>query len=68
MQETITRCSICKSEDCDGQEYIVRIPPIQGVEGHDEIHCSSTLNVDNGYHKITVSHGHYAWCEFWRRR
>ena len=62
MKEKITRCSICKQEDCDGREYSAEYRGIYGGEMIERTVCVSQTHEVNGkrmYH-VVVGHG----CEF----
>ena len=62
MKETVTRCSICKKEDCDGKEYIVDIGKnYAGIPLQPHTICTSMIQFNKKgqrriYH-VVAAHG-----------
>jgi hypothetical protein len=54
MKETITRCAICKKENCDGKEWIIKKTPVGEIKV-----CSSQTYIkdDKRYYRYVMGHG-----------
>lgn len=62
MREKIERCSICKSIECDGKEYIVPYIDFQLGRNDRIIVCSSqtTIKDNTRMYKVVFGHGNTA--------
>jgi len=60
MRETITRCSKCKREDCDGRMWLV---PDGSPEVNNFTVCTSKTEMRDGkrQHHFVMGHG----CDWW---
>ena len=63
MIETLKRCSICKSERCDGREFRVRGIYSRGFDMEiDKVVCSSQVEYQNdGTYRYQLIIGHGDW-------
>jgi len=60
MLETITRCSICKREDCDGKKWLLEYHEPHLGQSVSRIICSINTNLKDGkrYTAVTWDDGH----------
>lgn len=60
--ETITRCTICKREDCDGQEYIATIEPLYPDEEKRTVTICSSYVSPEGLYRVPTGTGTFQKC------